>query len=119
MKTDSSGAWSLASVSFICFIVIFLAEVLGYKVSSSHLSLEKQVNALEERHKELQEVVSATLRILLVMTSKHRFFDGPTDVQRKLAAEYLEPIKKYVVGVSSEEIDAIIQKRHSECPPDV
>ena len=93
VSRDSTPAYSLAVVSFVCIVALYAAGVLGYKVGGSYLSLEDKVQALEKEGTELKEAVTALLKTIYFVSSAEMPTDGRTAKHEAIIDKYLEPVR--------------------------
>lgn len=112
VSKESTASYSLAGVSFVCFVALYAAGILGYKVGGSHLSLEAKVEALESKNTELQESVTALLKAIYVLSHAETPMAGPSNEQYSLIDQYLSPIKHLVIGDVKASVDSDIQSAH-------
>lgn len=107
---DSSGAYILALVSFVCTTAIYSVGFLGYKIGGKHLELESKVQTLETKASELQLAVMALIKSTYLLTHRETLFDGHSPEQLAIFERYIEPIKHLVTSDIKAEVDADMAK---------
>jgi len=95
---DSTAAYSLSVVSFVCVVALYAAGVLGYKVGGSHLSLEAKVNTLEKENTELREAVTALAKSIYMVSSENAPAFGFKHSPGGLLEQYLTPVNHLIEG---------------------
>lgn len=95
---DSTAAYSLSVVSFVCVVALYAAGVLGYKVGGSHLSLEAKVNTLEKANTELKESVTALAKSIYMVSSENAPAYGFKHGPGELLEQYLAPVNHLIEG---------------------
>jgi ribosomal protein S13 len=95
---DSTAAYSLSVVSFVCVVSLYAAGVLGYKVGGSHLSLEAKVNTLEKENTELKESVTALAKSIYMVSSENAPAYGFDHAYSGLLDKYLTPVNHLIEG---------------------
>jgi hypothetical protein len=110
---DSTAAYSLSVVSFVCVVALYAAGVLGYKIGGNYLSLEAKVHTLEQEKEELKKAVSSLLKALYVIQDGAGRMGGAPISHQKLIEEYLEPIAHLVDKEAIEHAKTDIKRSHS------
>ena len=95
---DSTAAYSLSVVSFVCVVALYAAGVLGYKVGGSHLSLEAKVITLEKESTELKESVTALAKSIYMVSSENAPAFGFNHAPGGLLDQYLAPVNHLIEG---------------------
>lgn len=95
-QSNSTGAYALASISFLAFFAAYCVGVLDYKVGGSQIALEKKVQDLQQGEEELKKIVNTLLRISLVVAEGARRFGGPREKHRAIIERHIKTIEHLV-----------------------
>ena len=98
VSKESMAAYSLSGASFVCFVALYAAGVLGYKVGGSHISLEAKVEALENENTELKESVTALAKSIYMVSSENAPVFGFKHAPGGLLDQYLAPVNHLIEG---------------------
>jgi len=107
---DSTAAYSLSVVSFACFVALYSAGVLGYKIGGNYISLETKVHTLEQESSELKKLVTALFKSIYVVSYAAGHWDCLTETQVKMMEEYFLPIGHLIDPDAKAQADADIAR---------
>lgn len=120
-KANSTPAFSLTIVCFIAFSVIYIVEVLDYKIGGQHLSLEKRINELQVEQKELKNITSSLLKIIYISLDSSRRWGGSQPEHQELLKKHMDSLSKYFesdleenIQKDLEQIDKSIKERNKK-----
>jgi len=89
-------AYYLVIVSLVLFVLVFVAEVLGYRIGGKYLTLEKRLHDIAVAQEEVKLLSIATSQALHVLADGAGRFGGPGDEHKALMKKYLEPVSKHL-----------------------
>lgn len=110
VSKESTAAYSLSVVSFSCFVALYSAGVLGYKVGGSTLSLEDKVNTLEKENTELKESVTALAKSIYMVSSENAPAFGFNHSPDGLLDKYLAPVNHLIEGDIKASVEEDLKK---------
>lgn len=110
--TKEASVLSVSLASFLCFVALYAAGFLGYKVGGSHLSLEAKVHNLELEREEQRKAVSALIKVLYVVYDGAGRIGGGLSSHDQLIEKYLAPIEDFVDKDSIQEAIREIRDAH-------
>ncbi len=89
-------AYYLVIVSLVLFVLVFVVEVLGYRIGGKYLTLEKRLHDIAVEQEEVKLLSIATSQALHVLADGASRYGGPSEQHKNLIKKYLTPVSKHL-----------------------